>query len=210
MKRFLVCTLLVFYALSVCSCSRSYEDGFAAGYQAAMSATTEAAQQTPQPTSPNLVPHSQPDTGHVFSDIDSESFAPVAPLTIETIGTTGYYFVLVPLELYPQDQLESTKILARVVARNNRVRLYIRGGESAELKIPLGEYAVYYAQGSTWYGESQLFGPDTKYYTCSQTFTFKSTDSGIEGWTLSLRPTENGNLRSSEIDSSEFPGRDTP
>ena len=35
MKRFLVCALLVFYALSVCSCSRSYEDGFAAGYQAA-------------------------------------------------------------------------------------------------------------------------------------------------------------------------------
>lgn len=212
-KKLCLFSLLFLLLTSMVACGNgSFENGYAAGYDAGYQAAVNAAAATtaPQPTAPDipssdLIPQKEPETGHVFKEIPNDSFKSVAPLTIETTGAGGYYFVIDPLQLTPPSESESYSILAKVVARNSSVRMYVHAGDLAEVKVPLGEYDVYYAYGSTWYGEDDLFGPETTYFKCSDTFTFESTSNGIKGWTLSLVPTNNGNIQSHEIDKSNFP-----
>jgi hypothetical protein len=36
--------------------------------------------------------------------------------------------------------------------------IYVRGGQEAEIPVPLGSYRMVYTQGTTWYGPDELFG----------------------------------------------------
>lgn len=36
--------------------------------------------------------------------------------------------------------------------------VFVRSGESADLKVPLGSYKINIATGEQWYGETKLFG----------------------------------------------------
>ena len=69
------------------------------------------------------------------------------PLNIKTSSDGYHYYV---------------KVVDKVT--NNELSSYfIRGGESLNIKVPLGTYEIRYATGKQWYGVSALFGPETSF-----------------------------------------------
>lgn len=82
---------------------------------------------------------------------------------------------------------------------------YVQGGTSIDIDVPLGEYEIYYATGYTWYGLDNLFGSDTTYYKCEDTFPFTYLSNTYNGWTLTLYAVSNGNMDTERIDASDFP-----
>ena len=43
--------------------------------------------------------------------------------------------------------------------------LFIQGGRTEKIQVPLGNYVVKYASGETWYGDRLLFGPSTQFFS---------------------------------------------
>ncbi len=118
----------------------------------------------------------------------SKSFTTgVAPLEIKTQFGKNYYVKVVN-------------------TRNNQVALtaYIIGGRSFEVLMPLGGYEIRYAAGDTWYGAQHYFGPKTSYSKANQEFKF--TDDGYQysGYTVELIMQTHGNLRTVNIDETDF------
>lgn len=192
--------------LSSCS-SRSYEDGYAAGYDAGYQAALRAYQSSADSNSATKSAEgtgtlAEPTNGYIFQEIPDCDY--LAPLSIETTGNNGYYFVLDPLTLSSPSKYVSDEY-TKIIASNTYIRLYIRGGASIEIQVPLGEYEVYYATGDSWYGEDELFGDKTRYFKCDDTFSFEETSAGYNGWTISLTPVPDGNLDTDSISESDFP-----
>ena len=82
--------------------------------------------------------------------------------------------------------------------------IFVRGGTTVEVKVPLGTFSVKYAAGDTWYGYRYLFGPMTAYSKASEQFTFKYDGTSYNGYTITLYKVRNGNLRTQQIDPKEF------
>ncbi len=82
--------------------------------------------------------------------------------------------------------------------------VYINGGKSFLTEIPLGNYSMRYATGTTWYGENLLFGPQTTFAKANKNFIFKREGNQILGYTIELIPQVGGNLRTSKITRSQF------
>lgn len=114
----------------------------------------------------------------------------VAPLTVSTSGDTNYYIVLKPID---------------GEARSNGGMSFLVTGTSAEVDVPLGTYAIYYACGSDWYGKAYKFGEQTEYFKCNETFEFTSDGEMVYGWTLTLYKVSNGNMTTDEVPESSFP-----
>ena len=114
----------------------------------------------------------------------------VAPLTVSTSGDTNYYIVLKPID---------------GEARSNGGMSFLVTGTSAEVDVPLGTYAIYYACGSDWYGKNYKFGDQTEYFKCNETFEFTADDEMVYGWTLTLYKVSNGNMSTDEVPKDYFP-----
>lgn len=82
--------------------------------------------------------------------------------------------------------------------------IYVRGGQTEEIDVPIGTYRVKYASGDRWYGYTHLFGPDTQYSKADQPFTFTFDGNQYSGYTVTLYKVQNGNLRTSKISSNDF------
>nr|WP_326184903.1 hypothetical protein [uncultured Oscillibacter sp.] len=118
----------------------------------------------------------------------------VAPLTVNTLpGDNDNYYV------YLQPSGNHGKLLSGM-------GFYVVSGESAEVSVPLGNYELYYATGSVWYGEDVLFGEDTSYYKCVGLFDFYEDDQGYSGWSVDLYSVPSGNLDTKSISAEDFPG----
>lgn len=89
-----------------------------------------------------------------------------APLQIKTSSGANY---LVRLE-----DLASGK---------NAMEVFVRGGTTVEVKVPLGTYQLKYASGQNWYGTTHRFGPETAYNKADTPFRFH-----IEGSALAVIP----------------------
>lgn len=215
MKKLTTSLLLIALIFTFCSCgSGSYDEGFVAGYDAGFRAAMESIQavateaptvpQATIPPAPRIVP--QPDNGHIFENLDMKG---VAPLSIETVGSGGYYFVLDPITLSTpsNDDFESRyqEWKHAKTQEDSYIIFYVRGGWSVEIDVPLGEYEVYYATGDQWCGEDELFGDSTRYYKCDEIFDFVEEEDGFIGWTISLEAVANGNLDTKSINASDFP-----
>lgn len=116
----------------------------------------------------------------------------VAPLTIQTSGTGGYYVRLEPL-----GDVETQLF--------NLMTFYVEGGSDAEVMVPLGTYEIYYATGETWFGETYYFGMNTQYYKCDETFEFTQDAQSVSGYTLTLYPVAGGNMDTDPINKDDFP-----
>lgn len=214
MKKYILALLLISVTLS--ACRGSYEDGYAEGYRDgyrdALSSVSEAPSTVPtlysttDPTNgpePHLTLHQHPENGHFFNlpPVDM-----VAPFEVRTEGSGGYYLILDPIRFYDDAKPGSFEFISnKLWAETDEIRFYARAGAKVEVLIPLGEYEIYYATGEYWYGESFLFGTETKYYKCDKTFVFKEESGNYTGWTLELMPVVGGNLDTDLIDASEFP-----
>ncbi|CAN8139366.1 putative J domain-containing protein [uncultured Thiomicrorhabdus sp.] len=85
------------------------------------------------------------------------------------------------------------------------ITLFVRAGEQVETKVPLGQYTQVYASGRFWYGRDLMFGNRTKFAKSLKTFDFyKMPDGTLMGKVVRMQPNVNGNLRSTDINRSEF------
>lgn len=195
-----VILILVLCSLSACD-NGAYVDGYADGYDAGYRAA-HAADAT-ESEMPTLATQPEPENGYIFEDIQMEK---TAPLAIETFGTGGYYFVLDPIQLYIESDATSfEKTRAEMNADYTYLKFYAVAGSAVDIPVPLGEYEIYYATGDVWYGEGDLFGADTVYHKCDDTFLFTIEDGQCSGWTIELMPVPNGNLNTEVIDAEDFP-----
>lgn len=147
--------------------------------------------QTPPPMStqpPAKVPPSPqllPSNGFIERYHSSES---LAPLTIRTRGDGQHYFVK----------------LADWNTGITALTVFIHGGQSVELTMPLGSYKLKYASGITWYGESELFGVDTHFSMADARFDFTVSGDQVSGYTVELFLQQDGNLQTRDIPRSTF------
>lgn len=110
-----------------------------------------------------------------------------APLEIKTRFGTNYY-------------------VKAVDASSGKTHLtaYIQGGDTLEVKMPVGEYEIKYATGQVWYGEDHFFGPATSYARADAPFYFTRDVEGYSGYTLELFTSVDGNLEMDDLSPSEF------
>jgi hypothetical protein len=82
--------------------------------------------------------------------------------------------------------------------------VFVHGGSTINLDVPLGTYCIKYASGDHWYGSTHLFGPETAYYKADSSFDFRVTGNQVSGYTLTLYKVEDGNLQTTQISPNEF------
>ena len=136
----------------------------------------------------------------------------MAPFEIKT-STGGNYLV----------KLENS------LSGKNIMDIFVHGGDTIEVSVPLGKYVVKYAVGDIWYGYDCMFGPDTKkawpsscmcqhshdckiglstraasYNKAGSSFHFKRDGNRISGYTITLYQVLHGNLSTHPIDASKF------
>jgi hypothetical protein len=106
----------------------------------------------------------------------------VAPLQIKTRGDKHYFVKLV-------DSVSDKEILT----------VFVRGGQTAELDVPLGSMKMRYAMGTTWYGDKKLFLHETTYAEAESILHFRIEGERISGYTVELFLQPNGNLKERRI-----------
>lgn len=112
---------------------------------------------------------------------------PVAPLEIRSSRGSNYVVKLA-------DYYSGRAVLS----------VFVHGGSSVNLDVPLGTYSIKYASGETWYGSEHLFGPDTSYTKADTSFDFRVIGNQVSGYTLTLYKVVDGNLHTSPILPDEF------
>lgn len=111
----------------------------------------------------------------------------IAPLTIKPSSNSAYYIKLVSVD-------NPTYYLT----------FFIRPGETTECLVPLGNFELRYASGSSWYGADYLFGTETSYAKADNIFSFTFDGSYYNGYTVTLYPIENGNMETTPIQPNAF------
>ena len=112
----------------------------------------------------------------------------LAPLKIVTADSgMSYYAKLIDL---------NTTKAALVV--------FVRAGETAVAKIPVGEYEFRYAVGHLWYGEEFLFGPETAYVKAESPLNFRVENDKAMGFVITLIKRADGNLTEKPLAAADF------
>ncbi len=111
--------------------------------------------------------------------------ANTGPLTIRTRAGSGNFYV---------------KLVGRY-SGSERLVIFVHDGATVhDINVPAGTYELRYASGTTWYGEEDLFGPDTSYSKAESDFSFGDGD----GYTVELYKQVGGNLQTSPINKNNF------
>lgn len=107
---------------------------------------------------------------------EMRSFSPdahLAPLHIKTEAGGDYLLRLIE---HDTDRLMGT--------------VFVRGGDNASLKVPLGIFDIQVITGPAWQGYQMLFGRDTRIRQFAEPFYFSRTGQGYEGHSISLVPSQ--------------------
>ncbi len=94
--------------------------------------------------------------------------------------------------------------LVSVTTGESVLDVFVRSGTTVEIEVPLGDFEVRYASGTTWYGYERLFGPETSYSKADKPFSFWFEGDQIRGYTITLYKVANGNLHTKAIDPKDF------
>lgn len=148
--------------------------------------TQQPSRSSPQPVIPrfNEPELTMPQTGTV---IDYSTAERVAPFEIKSSFGSNYLVKLVD-SVYQQPVLT----------------VFVRGGTTVNIDVPLGNYIVKYAAGDRWYGYEHLFGPETGYSKAGEVFSFAVVGNKISGYTITLYKVRNGNLHTQTIRKEDF------
>jgi hypothetical protein len=82
--------------------------------------------------------------------------------------------------------------------------VFVRSGESAELKVPLGIYKINIATGEKWYGETKLFGKKMTVKQGNTPMVFYAEQNSITGHTLTLDDVIGGNYPTRPLAADDF------
>lgn len=140
------------------------------------------------------------------SNIGNGSNIPL--VAIPQNGSTREYFydeAIAPLRIVTENQ--NIYYLVKVVewtTKDTVMTIFIHGGKSVDVDLPLGEYEIRYAVGEEWHGYKYLFGPSTIYKKAEEKFVFDVLGNYVHGYTLELFSQVNGNLSTTIIDENEF------
>ena len=77
---------------------------------------------------------------------------------------------------------------------------FLRSGQTFPVGVPLGNYRLKWATGTTWYGKDFLFGPETRYGEADKILSFTAETEH----TVELVPQIGGNLPTHPIDPSQW------
>jgi hypothetical protein len=122
-----------------------------------------------------------PDNGSIIQYKQVDPSLPVAPFKVITDpqATTTYYLVLA------SDWNTSLPVVA----------MFVFGGREAETLLPVGEYKISIAKGSTWYGIGHLFGSKTEFTQGTKPISlYQAAPQRTVGATIDLRKKSNGNF----------------
>ncbi|MEN6328645.1 MAG: hypothetical protein ABFD18_20860, partial [Syntrophomonas sp.] len=101
----------------------------------------------------------------------------IAPFSIHTEPDVNYFVKLVDID-----------------TGNTALTVFVRGGQTVDIKVPLGTYEFRYATGKNWYGEDHLFGSGTTYMRAEKRLSFYRNGQQIMGHTVKLIKQIDGNL----------------
>jgi ribosomal protein L40E len=111
----------------------------------------------------------------------------IAPFTIESAPGVNYFIKLIDSD-----------------TGSTAVTVFARGGQSVNTKVPLGIYEFRYASGEKWYGENDLFGPQTVFMKANDKLSFKLNGQKIAGYTVTLIKQPDGNLHTQMLNKNQF------
>jgi hypothetical protein len=139
--------------------------------------------------------------------------APAAPAEVTLVPeavTPGLLFdwtggeALAPLSIVTSPGRDYYVKLVYAGTNDAAIGIYVQGGVTSEITVPLGSYEMRYASGTTWYGYTDLFGPETAYSKAVGTFDFRDEGNQYTGYTVELILQEGGNLGTEGIGAAEF------
>ena len=136
------------------------------------------------PSMPSYPELTLPSSGEVTRFSSAEH---VAPFKVSTPTGTHYWVKLV-----------------EVGTGQNIIAVFVAGGSTVEVDVPVGDYVVKYASGHKWYGTTHLFGPETDYSKADQILRFRIEGNTVSGNAITLYKVRNGNMSTREIAASEF------
>lgn len=121
--------------------------------------------------------------------VNATGRTPQAPFEIRTSPGEDYYVKLVDLS-------DVSRYLT----------IFVHGGQTLEVEVPLGTYEMRYASGETWRGLEHLFGPGgmTSYNASDDTFNFNISGGYVNGYTVELIRQVGGNMDTYEISPGAF------
>lgn len=131
-----------------------------------------------QDSNPGLTPIEEPKSGTILS---GQSFFDIHELTITAPNN------------------ESCVVKLKSKATEDCLSFYVRAGDTVTINVPDRYLYVYFASGTTWYGEEHLFGNGTNYYMDDKIIDFVNYS-----WEYILRPVDDGNFDKTPIDSEDF------
>lgn len=103
--------------------------------------------------------------------------------------------------------IKRTSHLVKLVDANTGqpvLTVFVRSGETASVKVPLGSYKANIASGEKWYGETKLFGNGTMVQQGNAPLNFYQDDRSITGHTLTLAGTIDGNFPTRQLPRDSF------
>jgi hypothetical protein len=157
--------------------------------QAPTKESTPAYVKRTDPVAVSCVTVSRPRTG-IYRNYDLSSDL-AAPFEIRTALGANYFI-----------KLEDA------VTREPIQTFFIRGGQTMQSNVPLGQFVLKYATGNSWCGENNLFGTETEFHKADVVlrFTRQNSDDGYTmiGNTIELILQVNGNLKTSKISREAF------
>lgn len=77
----------------------------------------------------------------------------------------------------------------------------VQKGKAVVVKLPEGEYDLFYACGKKWKGIEEKFGPTTEYYKANHSYVVSNDDI----WTVTVYESSDGESNIEQISPSEFP-----
>lgn len=140
----------------------------------------------PVVTTPPLVAKTLPSNGHVFY---SKNYYKPCQFEVTNKDTRSYYMKFV--DIYTGEDI---------------ITFFVRANSKATIDMPTGDFELRYAVGSTWYGETDLFGPDTRYAKDKEYYPFESDDYSSTIWQVSFYASTAGGstMYTESMDKDEF------
>jgi hypothetical protein len=116
----------------------------------------------------------------------------------------GHIERVAPLEIQTQSGLNYLVKLVDARTKSPVLTVFVVGGTTVNVDVPLGTYEVRYTCGDSWYGYQYLFGDSGSYSKADDLFAFTQSGSKVTGYTITLFPVEHGNLKTEYIAPTAF------